>query len=462
MRRSMPGLIEIHPIAGPGQRPLFAHMSKFAGPRLRGPVTPYERDALEERQQHAISSNELVDALQLYSLQTMLADQRQLPEIAEHVHSELTSARAKGNPPEQAFPHASVHVVLRREELVHRIKMAGVLVRMEHDDQLAAGDLRGIKKAQAAEELFFSSSESLFNGTTFLDVYFGPLLGALPPALWGFHAAREIGLVLYGLGRPVNGTKVDRAELLQLLPFPASTKPISLPVVDPTSCSEAIHWWGNRLDRLFGVLTNLSVFTDQGRNYIPVKHIQAVSSAEQLFRRITSLQGAHRDEAAQRVLLYSALDTLERLSGQSIESYGSLRVAEATLLHLRQEIPAGAGKILLPPAERAVKALRELQHGFYLARQLGKTEIDIRESGTIVEQMSMEKAAAAYIKMLRNATHGFGTKKASRAALTNALLANHNGDLPHDLVLLAYLYLLDIMTRPDVLSRRMYRNGRVD
>lgn len=462
-RRVLPGLVEIHTIAGPKQaQSLFDSMDRFAGPRLRGPVTRREREALEERTTRAAATKEFVDALNVYTLQTMLADQAQLPAIAEHVFDELRSFPLEGDPPEQAFPEASVHVVWRREELVHRIKMAGVLVRVEHDAQLAAGDLTGIHTAQTANDLVFASSESLLNGATFLDAYFGPLLGALSPAIWGFHAPRETGLIVYGLGRPIAGTKGEPAEPLQLLPTPGPMQSTRNPRIDPRSCSEAIEWWATRLDLLFGVLTNPAVFTDQDNHYVPIKHIQAVSSTEQLFRRITSLQGAHRDEAAQRVLFFSALDMLEHLRGGDIESYCTLRIAETTLQHLRNEIPDAAAQVLLPPAERAVTALRELQEGFYLARQLGRSEIDVLDKGTVVDRLTLDRAAAAYIKFLRNATHGFGNRKASRVAYANTLLAHHNGDLPHDLVLLAYLYLLDVLTRPDVLARRLYRRGHVD
>ena len=213
---------------------------------------------------------------------------------------------------------------------------------------------------------------------------------------------------------------------------------------------------------MFGVLTDPAVFTDRNGRYVPIKHIQAVSSAEQLFRRITSLQGAHRDETAQRALFFSSLDMLDRLAGRDLEAHCTLRIAEATLQRLRDDIPASAAQVLLPPAERAVVALRELQDGFYLARQLGRAEIDVVDNGAVVDHMTLEKAAADYVKVLRNATHGFGTRKASRVAYANTLLAHHDGDLPHDLVLLAHLYLLDVLNRPDMLARRLYRQGRVE
>lgn len=461
LRQISPGLVETHSIAGPRQaQPLFDRTAGFAGPQIRGPVSEGELEALRVRAERAIASKQLVDAFNLYTLQTMVADQAELPAMTKHVYDELKSFQMEDSG-DAVFPHASVHVVWRREELVRRIKMTGVLVRLEHDAQLAAGDLSGVQSAVAAKKLVFASSESLLQGATFLDPYFGPLLGALSPGVWGFHAAREIGLVLYGLGRPISGAGGDAVEPLQLLPMLGPDKAVKFPEIGSEACSEAIDWWTTQLDRLFGVLTNPAVFTDRQQNYVPVKHIQAVGSAEQLFRRVTALQAAHRDKSAQRVLFFSSLDTLERLGSRDIQSYCTLRIAEATLERLRNEIPSAAARLLLPPAERAVSALRELQDGFYFARQLDLPEIDVLNNGTVVDRMTLENAAAMYVKVLRNATHGFGTKKADRIAYANALLAHHDGHLPHDLVLLAYMYLLDVLTRPDVLARKLYQQGRV-
>ncbi len=62
--------------------------------------------------------------------------------------------------------------------------------------------------------------------------------------------------------------------------------------------------------------------------------------------------------------------------------------------------------------------------------------------------------------MLRNATHGHSSNKAGRVELTNTLLAHHDGTLPHNLALLGYLYLLDVLAHPDVLRKHLYRGGK--
>ncbi|MBC6450871.1 hypothetical protein [Actinokineospora xionganensis] len=91
--------------------------------------------------------------------------------------------------------------------------------------------------------------------------------------------------------------------------------------------SSAIDWWGERLNQFFGALTDPATFTDTSGVYVPVKHIQGITSAEQVFRRITSIQVAHRDIAPRRALFFSALDALERLTARNIETHCSLAFA---------------------------------------------------------------------------------------------------------------------------------------
>lgn len=457
-----PNLVETHHLAGVRQTsPRFDRLAVFAGPPLRGPVSERERRALDERTERVMQTKDLVDAFSVFNLRTMLAEQQQLPEIAGHVYSELQAFRFKERPADQVFPDAGVHVVRRRDALTHRIKMAGVLVRVENDDQLRSGDLRGIQAARNAGELVFASSEHLLNGATFLDAYLGPLLGAVSPAIWGLSATREWGVVFYSLGRPIRGWKGDAAEPLQLIPMPGPSKPVPTPSVSAAACSEAVEWWNARLNDFLGVLTDPTIFTDEVGSYVPVKHIQAVTTTEQLFRRVTSLQVSHRDVTARRLLFFSVLDTLERLTGRNIETHCSLTFALKTLERLRAVIPSAAAELLLPSAERAVDALRGVQDGFYLMRQSGASHIDVYSAGTIVNSLTPEKAAVEYIKMLRNATHGFGSNRSGQVALANALLAHHDGDLPHDLALLGYLYLLDILAQPEVTRSVLYRSGRL-
>ncbi|KJK35828.1 hypothetical protein UK23_42570 [Lentzea aerocolonigenes] len=183
-------------------------------------------------------------------------------------------------------------------------------------------------------------------------------------------------------------------------------------------------------------------------------------TVEQLFRRVSASQFAHRDLNARRVLLFTVLDTLERLTGRKFETHCTLSFAQRTLQNLESTIPPDAAELLLPAAHRAVAALVHTQDGFYLQRQLRTADVELPNGSGGVKRVAPEKAAADYLKLLRNATHGHGSNKSGSADRTNALLAHHTGDLPDDLDLLGYLYLLDLLARPEMLRRVLYRKGR--
>src|SRR3569833_51003 len=275
-----PTLLDVHHLAGPGvRRRRFEQISAFTGPRLRGPMTPFEAYELRKRSERAIANRQVIDAFNLSRLQTTLADQSELPQVAENVFEELLAFPMEEPPNTSAFPHSSVHVVRRSAALFHRVKMASVLLRVEHDPDLAAGNTAPIKTALEKGQLVFSASENLVSGVAFLDLYFGPLLGALSPAVWGFHTPHEIGMVLYSVGRPISGSRSDAAEMLHLLPSVSPSTATPFPELPELAAREALDWWATRLNALFGVITNPAVFTDPSELYVPVKHIQGISTA---------------------------------------------------------------------------------------------------------------------------------------------------------------------------------------
>lgn len=122
---------------------------------------------------------------------------------------------------------------------------------------------------------------------------------------------------------------------------------------------------------------------------------------------------------------------------------------------MRAGILAEAAEILLPAAERAVTALREAQDGFFMGHQPGGTLVALTYADDHVEQLDVGIAAARYIKVLRDATHGHGANKQNRVEQTNVLLAHHTGAIPADLALIGYLYLLDLLAHPEQLKLKL-------
>lgn len=109
---------------------------------------------------------------------------------------------------------------------------------------------------------------------------------------------------------------------------------------------------------------------------------------------MSSIQTVHRDTNARRVLLFSVLDTLERLTGRKIETLCSPSFARTRLTALIAELTPEACALLLPAAERAVAALQTVQDGFYLRQQLGAKTIDVPAVGGGVRSLNLDWATA--------------------------------------------------------------------
>jgi hypothetical protein len=417
-----------------------------------GPLHGVDPSELQRRRDRADQTKDPADVLWLWLLQTQLCPTSDLADLVAGIHSNLQS---------EINPHARVHVVRRGQEVLHRSQLASVLLRYKHDANLRSGQLQEVLAANAAGELVFASSRGLADGIFLLDAYLGPLLAALTPSIWAFSADQRPGVIIYTLGQPLAGTRGDAAELLHLLPMQGDPHPFAVPTLSANASTAAIDWWASRLNDLFGVLTDPAVFTDQNGDYRPIKHLHSRMTVEQLFRRVNSIQIARRDINARRVLLFTVLDTLKRLTGRDLPVHCSLPFAQKTLDTLRANMPTDAAEVLLPAADRAVTALKQVQDGFFMGHQPGSGQVVLTHADNHVKQLDAADAAADYIQVLRDATHGHGTNRAARVDRTDALLAQHNGCIPHDLALLGYLYLLDVLANPEYLRSVLYRNGKV-
>jgi len=75
-----------------------------------------------------------------------------------------------------------------------------VLLRVQHDEELATGDIRKIKQQSDDGSLAtFAAGADLHAGFYLLDPYVGVVLGPLTPAVWGFSAHRGRGLSSFRL-----------------------------------------------------------------------------------------------------------------------------------------------------------------------------------------------------------------------------------------------------------------------
>lgn len=455
--RRKPDLIRAKALFGPGVPSRLQDLANYRE-RIDPPMPEIIGEALEKRRVKAESTRELLDLVNFERLAMYATPVTELPNRAEYLLGILRQMPLEGDAGVRPFDGAGLNVIEVDPVLVHRLKLASIWLRIEQDERLGKGDLTHLKEVHQQGQAF-ASSAGLYSGVYMLDAYVGPLLGALAPGVWGFHIVRTFGPMIFSFGRCVSGSQGDAAELLHLIATPGAMEKTPTTPLPTGAAAHAIRWWVEQLNQLFGALSDLAVFTDRTGLYRPEKHLEAMLTVEQVFRRTTSMQVAHRDSNARRTLLFSVLDSVERANGWSLDKMVTLSHAQKVLSELEASIPAGAASILLPMARQAVESLARMQDGFFIRRHMKTTDVGLRFPHGEVKILSAEAATAQYLKVLRNSTHGHGGK-GKAVDLTAALLAHHDGEVPHDIGLLAYLYLLDMVANPGRLRRCFYRSGR--
>lgn len=452
-------VVRLRPIARPGESaPRWGDIAQF-NERVEVAIGDRVGPHLQRRQLKAEESGALIDLINHQSLLLHALPAADLPVQARYFMETLNEVRFSEDPASGPFPNTGVYLVEASTALLHRVKLASVWLRIEQDARLGGGDMSHIKGANANDDPVFASSAGLYDGITLFDAYLAPLLAAGTPAVWGVNVVRSFGSLVFSFGTFISGTEGDAAELLQSISLAGPREAVDFPRISAHAAQGALQWWTERLNLLFGVLGDLSTFTDELGDYRPDKHLEGLLTIEQIFRRTTSMLVAHRDANARRALSFTILDSLEGVRGTDLLTMCRLKHATNVLARLEEALPADAAEILLPAARRAVRALREMQDGFFLRRQLKTARVELQLGADAVRSLSPEEATALYLKVLRDATHGHGSNKDSSRAQTAALLAHHDGDVPHDVGLLGYLYLLDVMLHPERVRRLLYRQG---
>lgn len=459
-RHQRPDLVRLRTIAKPaGSVPRWDELKNLTE-RVTVAIPDRVGKDLQRRLLKAEERGALVDLLNHQVLLLHTLSLTDLPTQSKYFVETLNAVRFSEDPSRGPFGNTWVHLVETNPALLHRLKLASVWVRIEQDPLLGGGDPSHLHQVGRREGGIFSSSAGLYDGVLMFDAYLSPLLAAGTPGLWAVHIVRSFGSLIFSLGAFVSGTDGGASELLQLVATPGAKKATEFSPLSASAADGALQWWTERLNLLFGVLSDLSTFTDSEGDYRPAKHLESLLTVEQIFRRSTSMLVAHRDTNARRTLLFTFLDSLEGARGTSILTMFTLSHASKVLADLEASIPSAAAEILLPAARRAVSALQEMQRGLFIRQQLGTATVNLQLGGGTIRQLSPEAATALYLKVLRDATHGHGSNKESSKAQTAALLAHHDGEVPHDLGLLGYLYLLDMLAHPERLPRLLFRGGK--
>ena len=342
-----------------------------------------------------------------------------------------------------AMPTASVYLLEVDAVVPRRVGMARALLRKDEPTQVVT----------AVPGSSFRAGQGLFMDAYLgLSAYLEPLLTSLSPWVWGITAGRIGGVIVLLFGEPVLGLGEIPRDMLDLsLPrnTPAPTAPIAKP--SQSAFAAALNWWVSQLDRVLSVASNPANHLRGGR-YDPQRGVESLLSLEQFFRHAQSLAVHPRDQHAQRMLLFAALDTLPGINPSwNWTQTTNLDRCQAIFDDLEHSIPPAAAPALLPRARKAVGALLKLQDGFFVPSQISNGSVLLANKTGTLEHVPLATATSQWLRVLRNSHHGFDNEQKPRE---RALLAAHNGEVPTGLPDLLWLHLLRLMAHPEQLIRR--------
>ena len=376
--------------------------------------------------------------------------------IADTVNQGLSALKTSGDDG-SLFPSSEVFLIRNAEALALRYAFVRVLVRLIDEPEMFEN-----KPGDGEVGRAFASGQGFIGDAQLgLSAYLDPLMLALSPWVWGFDAPRRGGVVVYSFGQAVAGRRGEPAELLQQHLPKGATRSQPFPAnVTPETITAAMAWWVERLDRLFAAISNPANFVDADGAHNPRRQFEVILGVEQLFRLVGSLLAHERDATARRLLLFSCLDTIEGLGCGKFDTKVELRRSTKTLAAVESAVGSAAAPLLLPNARRGVEGLREVQEGFFLPSRVSDAGVRIWQ-GTSDTIVSRERAAAIWLRILRNAAHGFRGEADAQRQRDEALLLAHDGNVPEDLPLIAYLELLQLLAAPHQIDNILRRANEV-
>lgn len=348
-----------------------------------------------------------------------------------------------------AFPNRSAHLIVALDHLIRRVSLPRILSRFDQDPDTAR--LVELTQSRGESGGVFNTSTDWYHNVIGVVHYVAPLLGCLSPRFWCVPGTRAMTVVLLSLGLDINGFTNTPTEPMQLLPT-AGRKTVVPPAgLHDLSCRHAIHWWVFRLNQMFGYLSDPTTFKDGGGTYAVHEHHHWMLTFGEAFGLMTSLQCAGRDVSAQRSLMNNLFDLISRITGADVDRLCTLTYAKKRAAEVRTKMPETVAALLMPPVERALTALTDLQQHFFIQQQRGDESVQLRLPDGSCEERDPEQAAAMLLKLFRNATHGYGGKSGEprKGEINAALLVHFDGVMPSDIVHLPFLYLLDILCGAD-------------
>ncbi|MEU2032757.1 hypothetical protein [Nocardia amamiensis] len=462
-----------------GRRDQLLMSRTLAGPTRRNPqfeaartavdelppfdVTPEIQRRLDQRRAAAQNGDNQIDQLAVRQTELMIASAERCRPLVEE-NFEYLGKWIKPDGEEMWFPERSAHVVTATGSLYRRVRLPSIILGAQQNPTLINELRSGTPKMSSTASVFGTASEQI-NSLALAGAYLAPLLGSLLPHVWCYPCPRPLSMFVFGFGRLMPGVVTRTTGFGQLLPlYREQGSPTSPPSpISPDATESALDWWVLRIDQLFRYLTDPATFMNSRELYAAHEQLHWMLTFDQLLRVTASIQaGALHDRAARRIQSFTLLGSLaDRIlpARTTLKKLFTLNYARNQLDSVEKSMPAAARQILLPAARRAVDALREVQDGFFIPDPSRSRQIVLQMPHGLTETFDLEQATARLMVIHRNATHGYGgiqrEDNQREREINERLLAHHNGRIPDDIALLAYLYLLAVLSQPEQVEKRI-------
>lgn len=274
---------------------------------------------------------------------------------------------------EPLFPFHSVHDI-RVDPVAYRwSKLPQIFLRLSCN---TLAEVIATSKGQS-DEIAFQSSRALLEGTIFGGLYFAPLLGNASPLMWGIGAPRIGQVIIYTFGRIIGGRGLgpsrDQLDSLQVLTHHSPTRDFDTTSVDPAYFhkaifSDTVDWWATRINQTLLDIFSPTTYTDGNGFYVPAEHQRWMLNLEQLLSRIGTIVRHPRDQAAQLMLFFPAMDVL---ADSFIGSGGIGQLMTPSRIRKRiaaieERVPDRIKPLVMSTACRALAAAEQVADEFFV------------------------------------------------------------------------------------------------
>jgi hypothetical protein len=395
-----PRLVQLIEVAAPGAPARWKALQLLPASQVARSTPP---DLIAQKHRELVkgaAENDIMTMLNWLHISLTLASDEEFVDAARGGFEILRDLKTTDGT--LAFPELAAYFIQFDQALTWRAGFPRIMLRVEEEPATLT-----TRPPQTAGQLVFGSGTALLEDLALTrDAYLAPLFLCHSPWIWAIVGQRPQGVMVYSLGRPWRGRAPDAAELLhQFMPAgPAKFEPC--PPFTAAQITETLRWWTDHLNNLLSVVTDPSTYAGSTRQYKPRRQFEAQLTFEQAGRRIQAVLAHQRDHASRRFIAFGALDTLEGL-GLGFSEAVRLTRAQKTLDELDAALPADVAAVLLPSARRAVDALRECEQGFMPSGWVSGGNVTVPHRNGQPRVMTLEEAAAQYLRILRNAGHGY-------------------------------------------------------